>query len=502
VHAKVDFAVRLYPATNRLLAAQRRRKKVKRITLLLVIGLVALNTYLFLVRGLPLPDSTEAHQPAGTIPAVAAVIPDSFQSSLGQIRGVAGIRNLGTAGAVPGPHTSSLRFDLKEAQGVAGQRRIEQWCHNIRGTMEHRDTVATAMTRLGVDPPQAFKVVNALRGKLDFRTCRQGERFEILRAPTGHVERFIYRKSPLVSYRVERREGILFARKITETAERKVVPIGMRVKGPLYTTFDSAGELPQLVTMFVDIFAWDIDFYIDVHPDDTIRLLVEKFTFNGEFVRYGRILAAEYSGDIGVYRAFWYETDDGTVDYFDENGDSLRKAFLKSPLKFTNITSGFGKRVHPILGFSKMHLGVDLAAPRGTPIWAPGDGRVKVAGRRGVSGKLIILRHAQGYETIFAHLHTITSGIRKGARVRQKQAIGTVGSTGRSTGPHLHYGMKINGKHVNPFAQNFPPAKPVPRCELKTYKRVIAPLLERLDQVTLPPTAHAASAPGTGKDAG
>lgn len=475
---------------------------MKRITLLLVIGLVALNAYLFLVRGLPLPDSAESPQPAETASSVAAGIPESFRSSLGQIRGVAGIRILGSAGAVPGPHNSSLRFDLKEAQGVAGQRRLEQWCHHIRGTMEHRDTVATAMTRLGIDPPQAFKVVNALRGKLDFRTCRQGERFEILRAPTGEVERFIYRKSPLVSYRVERREGKLIARSVTEAAERKVISIGMRVKGPLYTTFDLAGESPQLVTMFVDIFAWDIDFYIDVHPDDTIRLLVEKFTFNGEFVRYGRILAAEYSGDIGVYRAFWYETDDGKVDYFDENGDSLRKAFLKSPLKFTNISSGFGKRVHPVLGFSKMHLGVDLAAPRGTPIWAPGDGRIKIAGRRGVSGKLIILRHAQSYETVFAHLHTIAPGIRKGARVRQKQTIGTVGSTGRSTGPHLHYAMKIKGKHVNPFTQSFPPAKPVPRSELKTYKRVIAPLLERLDQVALPPTTHAASVAEPGKDAG
>jgi murein DD-endopeptidase MepM/ murein hydrolase activator NlpD len=475
---------------------------VKRITLLLVIGLVALNAYLFLVRGLPVPDRTEMPEPAGTVSNVAVSLPDYLQNSLGQIRGVAGIRTLGAAGSVPGPHTSSLRFDLKEAQGVAGQRRLEQWCDHIRGTMEHRDTVATALTRLGIDPPQAFSVVNSLRGKLDFRTCRQGERFEILRAPTGRVERFIYRKSPLVSFRVERREGKLVAEKITETAKRSVVPIGMRVKGPLYTTFDLAGESPQLVTMFVDIFVWDIDFYIDVHPGDTIRLLAEKFTFNGEFVRYGRILAAEYNGDIGVYRAFWYETDDGTVDYYDENGGSLRKAFLKSPLKFTNISSGFGKRVHPILGFSKMHLGVDLAAPRGTPIWAPGDGRVKIAGRRGVSGKLVVLRHAQSYETVFAHLHTIAPEVRKGARVRQKQVIGTVGSTGRSTGPHLHYGMKIKGKHVNPFTQTFPPATPVPRSELKTYKRVIAPLMERLDRVTLPPTTHAASASAAGKDAG
>jgi murein DD-endopeptidase MepM/ murein hydrolase activator NlpD len=494
--------LRLYPATNRLLATQRRSKKTKRITLLLVTGLAFLNAYLFLVRGLPLPDKDETPGIQGAVPTVAAGLPESLQSNLGQIRGVAGIRTLGTAGAVPGPHNSPLRFDLKEAQGVAGQRLLEQWCQPIRGTMEHRDNVATAMTRVGIDPPQVFSVVNALRGKLDFRTCRQGERFEILRAPTGRVERFIYRKSPLTSYRVQRREGEFVAEKITEKAERKVVPIGLRVKGPLYTTFDQAGESPQLVAMFVDLFAWDIDFYIDVHPDDTIRLLVEKFTFNGEFIRYGRILAAEYTGDIGEYRAFWYETDDGTVDYFDENGNSLRKAFLKSPLKFTNISSGFGKRVHPILGFSKMHLGVDLAAPRGTPVWSPGDGRVKFAGRRGISGNLVIVRHVQGYETIFAHLNSIAAGIRRGARVRQKQAIGTVGSTGRSTGPHLHYGMKIKGKHVNPFTQRFPPAKPVPRSEMKTYQQLIAPLLERLDEVTLPPTTHAASAPAGNRDAG
>jgi murein DD-endopeptidase MepM/ murein hydrolase activator NlpD len=159
-------------------------------------------------------------------------------------------------------------------------------------------------------------------------------------------------------------------------------------------------------------------------------------------------------------------------------------------------------RVHPVLGFSSMHLGIDLAAPTGTPIWAPGDGVVTFAGYKGVSGNLVTIRHANGYETVFAHLHTIAKGTRRGARVTQKQVIGTVGSTGRSTGPHLHYGMKKNGKHINPFTQKFPPARPVPATESKSYLEHIAPLIEQLRDTPLPPVTRTAAIRGERRDTG
>lgn len=159
-------------------------------------------------------------------------------------------------------------------------------------------------------------------------------------------------------------------------------------------------------------------------------------------------------------------------------------------------------RVHPVLGFNKMHNGIDFSAPTGTPVWAPADGTVLHAGWLGSCGKAIHLRHANGYQTVYCHLSRIESAVRKGKRVRQKQVIAKVGNTGRSTGPHLHYGMKMSGRHVNPLGQKFPPAKPVPRAELPAYKRAISPLVKRLEAIGLPNAGRTASARPQKEEAG
>ncbi len=471
-------------------------------------GLGALNAYLLFYKGLPGSDQSpsENAKPAADLATPTqnsnSAYPTMFASQLGEINGISGIRDPGSVVAEPGPHNSSLRFDLEEAPGIAGLRSLDQWCQRISGSINNGDTFVTALSRHGLERTQVFSIIGSLRNIMDFRRCRPGERFDMLRSPTGRIERFTYYKSPIVSYQVKRSEGKLIGRQVKENAEVQLASIAIRIKGSVYASLERSGESPALVMELVDIYAWDIDFYIDPHPGDTIKLLVEKVMANGTFVRYGRILAAEYSGDIGDHSAFWHQTANHKVGFYDEHGDSLRKAFLKSPLKFARISSGFGMRVHPVLGFSKKHLGVDLAAPRGTPIWAPGDGTVIFAGRKGISGNLIVIRHANGYETIFAHLHTIAKGVRKGARVDQKQVIGTVGSTGRSTGPHLHYGMKKTGNHVNPFSQKFPPADPVPKAEQSGYKKTIAPMLKRLNEISVPPDPTTASLTVGRKDAG
>jgi len=464
---------------------------------------VLINSYLLFFKGLPESSKTDRQ----TTASFAIRDPGSLSgksSTLGEVRGVAGIRSLGSAshGFSPRPSLSDMRFNLSEARGVAGLRTLEQWCQHVPGTIANSDTFSSALDRHGVDRAQAFSLITALKGVFDFRTMRAGENFELMLSPSGNIEKFIYFKSPMLSYQVERRAGKLTGRRVTEQAQVQVSPIALRIKDSLYASLDRAGEAPALVMMIVDIFAWDIDFYIDTYRGDEIRLLVEKLTVNGQFVRYGQILAAEYRGQVGVHRAFRYETADGKIGYYEQDGGSLRKAFLKSPLKFTRISSGYGNRVHPILGFSKMHMGVDLSAPRGTPIWAPGDGTVIFSGRQGVSGNLVTLRHANGYQTIFAHLHTIAPAVRKGSRVIQKQVIGTVGSTGRSTGPHLHYGMKKDGRHVNPFSQRFPPADPVPAGQMKAFQQAIAPWVTQLEAISLPPSPRTASAAGVRKDAG
>ena len=468
----------------------RRRCRLKPGWIVLIGGLLLLNVYLLVFRGLPgLPASdgqgmsrspAARRQPAPVVPRRPV-----RRSGLGELRGVAGVRGY-DAGKLMRRATSSLRFDLERAAGVAGLRLLEQWCDHLQGALQPGDSLARALERVGLSAQQSWLLVKSLRGVMNFRNCRPGERFELLRSPLGQVERLVYHKTPLVRYQVERRNGKLVAGRVEESARVEQEALSVTIKGSLYQSMAAAGERPALVLALVDIFAWDIDFYIDPRPGDSVRLLVEKVYVDDSFVRYGRILAAEYAGACGRHRAFWYRGEQARDGYYDERGDSLRKAFLKSPLKFTRISSGFGMRVHPILGFSQRHLGIDLAAPRGTPIWAPADGTVLFAGRRGISGNLIVLRHANGYQTIFAHLNRIARGIRKGVRVSQKQFIGTVGSTGRSTGPHLHYGMKKNGRHVNPFSQKFPPARPVPKQELARFHRTIEPLRQRLERISLP----------------
>jgi murein DD-endopeptidase MepM/ murein hydrolase activator NlpD len=457
----------------------------------LVGGLLLLNIYLFGIRGMPRPElppgpAPQAPAPGGDVPRPAAsgvAAPCSatpFRSALGEVRGVAGVRlahaqPARTAAIAPGP-----RFDLEAAEGVAGQRAFTDWCERRTGQIGRGETFGTAVMRSGLDGSQASRLAGALRDVFDFRRCREGDSYELLVCPGGGLQRFVYRKSAELAYRVERRGDALLGQREERRAEVELAEVGARIEKCLYCSLEDA-----LVAELVDIFAWDIDFYVDTQRGDMVRLLVERKRLDGKVIGYGRVLAAEYHGmSVGVHRAFRFTTADGQDGFYDEQGGSLRKAFLKSPLKFTRITSGYGTRVHPILGYSRVHTGVDFGAPTGTPVWAPADGTVLFAGRKGGYGNLVMLRHANGYQTLYGHLSSIK--VKAGARVQQKAVIAAVGNTGLSTGPHLHYGMTLHGKPVSPMTQKFPPAEPVPKAELGTFRGAVAPLRDRLDRIRLP----------------
>ncbi|HOX43932.1 MAG TPA: M23 family metallopeptidase [Myxococcota bacterium] len=460
----------------------------------LVGGLLLLNIYLFGIRGLPRPQAPEpAAAPAAASPPGEA----PFRSALGEIRGVAGVRLAHAQPARTAALTSGPRFDLEAAEGVAGQRAFTDWCEPRAGQIGRGETFGVAVMRAGLDGPQTTRLVDALRDVLDFRRCREGDAFELLVCPGGGLQRFVYRKSAELAYRVDRRGERLEGRREERRAEVELAEVGVRIERCLYCSLEDA-----LVAELVDIFAWDIDFYVDTQNGDTVRLLVERKRLDGKVIGYGRVLAAEYDGrSVGAHRALRYTSADGKAGFYDEQGGSLRKAFLKSPLKFARITSGFGTRVHPILGYSRVHAGIDFGAPTGTPVWAPADGTVLFAGRKGGYGNTVVLRHANGYQTLYAHLSSIK--VKAGARVQQKAVIAAVGSTGLSTGPHLHYGMTLHGKNVSPMAQRFPPAEPVPRAELDAFRGATAPLLDRLGRIRLPgPIQPRDLAAAEGKGAG
>jgi murein DD-endopeptidase MepM/ murein hydrolase activator NlpD len=228
------------------------------------------------------------------------------------------------------------------------------------------------------------------------------------------------------------------------------------MSGVIRDNLVSAIDDLQLALDLTDIFAWDIDFTTDLRKGDTFRLMVEELWLGGAFKRYGKIVSAEFVNDRRSYHAYRFELD-GEADYYDRGGKSLRRAFLKAPLSYRRISARYTKRrYHPVLKTYRPHLGIDYAAPRGTPVSSVGDGTVVLAAYRGANGRQVVIKHPGGYKTYYGHLSRIKKGIRKGKKIRQGQVIGYVGNTGRATGPHLDYRVKLKGRFVNPLKLKLP----------------------------------------------
>jgi murein DD-endopeptidase MepM/ murein hydrolase activator NlpD len=245
----------------------------------------------------------------------------------------------------------------------------------------------------------------------------------------------------------------------------------------------------------VQIFESSFDFTADTRAGDRFRLLVEARYANGTFVEEGRILAAQYVAGAETLAGVAFEVD-GRTAYYDPDGRSMKKMFLRSPLQFTRISSGYTyRRPHPVLGGVRPHLAIDYAAPTGTPVWAVADGTVEFAGHKGGNGIQVLLRHRAGYKTYYNHLSRVAKGVRPGARVSQKQVIGYVGSTGLSTGPHLDYRVSVNGRFVNPLQEKFLPGEPIPADQRTAFAVHARALLDQLAQVV--PASPAAEAPDT-----
>jgi murein DD-endopeptidase MepM/ murein hydrolase activator NlpD len=231
-----------------------------------------------------------------------------------------------------------------------------------------------------------------------------------------------------------------------------------------------------------DIFAWDIDFFVDLRPGDRYEFMYEKQYRDGNLVGNGRITAAHFYTESVGHRAYRYEVTGRGADYYGEEGNSLRKQFLKSPLRYSRISSGFSKRrLHPILKIYRPHPGIDYAAPTGTPVVSVGDGRVTYKGWKNGYGKFIVIRHNSRYTTTYGHLSRYAPRLKAGASVNQGQVIGYVGATGLATGPHLDFRMKKDGRFVDPRKVSIPAARPVPAEHMTDFKQRVAKLEEEFD---------------------
>lgn len=342
-----------------------------------------------------------------------------------------------------------------------------------------KKTILKGMTLTDLLAPYHFSPadIHELQTKVkpvyDLSRIKAGHEFRICTSQQGDFISLEYDIDDKNYLLIKKEEGEFKAEIIKIPYKNSTVMVWGTINDNLISAVREEEESVQLALNLADLFAWDIDFSYDIRKGDSFKIIFENRYREGEFVGYGNILAAEFTNQGKTFQAFRYtypDTDES--DHFDLEGNSLRKEFLKSPIRYTRITSRFShRRLHPIRKVFRPHYGVDYAAPVGTPVQATADGTVVYVGRRGSSGRMIHIRHNNRYETMYLHLRGYARGIRKGARIRGGQTIASVGSSGESTGPHLDYRIKKDGRYINPLTFNPPSVEPLKTEFLEDFKK-------------------------------
>jgi murein DD-endopeptidase MepM/ murein hydrolase activator NlpD len=346
----------------------------------------------------------------------------------------------------------------------------------LEGTVSPRTTLATL---LPLSPSLVAEIVEAARPVYNLARLSVGHPFSLTLGPGGMLAAFTYGIDDLRRLHVERSGESLAAR--IEERHYTVTPrlVAGQVHSSLFAAVEAAGEDDDVAIGIAEVYAWDVDFHTELQRGDAFRVVLEGLDLDGRPVRTGRILAAELALSGKRLRAVYFDAE-GCRGYYAPDGTPLQKAFLRSPLRYTRISSGFTRaRVDPILGTLTPHLGIDYAAPLGTPVVASGDGRVVWAGWFGGFGETVRIRHPNGYETLYGHLSQILVGA--GTHVVQGEVIGRVGSSGHSTGPHLDYRVLRDGTPLNPLTMELPPSEPIPERARPAFDSVRDQSLRLLD---------------------
>ncbi len=342
--------------------------------------------------------------------------------------------------------------------------------------VEKGDTLMDILLGQGIARKDAHAAITALTALVDPKRIRPGQELTLTFGPGGPAEDRLEAVTMSVSYDravAVRRAGDdgFVADQIEKALTREAVRAGGAIQSSLLEA-GIAADVPMAVMIeLIRVYSFDVDFQRDIQTGDAFDVVFERyFDERGQEVHNGGVLYATLTLSGKAMRVYRYEATDGEEDYFDETGASVRKALLRTPIDGARISSRYGKRRHPILGYTKMHQGVDFAAPSGTPIMAAGNGVVEAAGRNGAYGNYVRIRHKGSYATAYAHLSKFGRGIKTGARVKQGQIIGYVGSTGRSTGPHLHYEVLREGGQVNPQKVRMPSGRKLEGAELARFQ--------------------------------
>jgi murein DD-endopeptidase MepM/ murein hydrolase activator NlpD len=417
------------------------------------------------------------------------------QNRLGLVSGIAILlMSLGIAAAF-GTARNTVVFDgqiaeVVERVGAPSLNRIESAtiAHSREIRIRRGDTLSSLLSGMGIQDDEASTFLRDDR-KVEIlsRQLAPGKTLTAQVTPSGSLRNLIFplnggKDSALI---VTRTANGFVADVQDMQLETKVSLQSATIQHSLFGAADDAGIPDGVATQLADIFGGDIDFHRDLRKGDKFSVVYETASHMGKPIRTQRILAAEFINAGKTFRAFWYQNKDGIGGYYTEDGRNVRKEFLRSPLEFSRITSGFSNaRYHPVLRETRAHRGIDYGAPTGTRVRTTGDGTIEFAGTQGGYGKVVMVRHSGGRTTVYGHISGFAPGIRNGVRVAQGDVIGLVGATGVATGPHLHYEFRVAGVHRNPLTIALPEAAPISPNQLAAFKLQVNDLHSQIASVS------------------
>ncbi|WKV89214.1 peptidoglycan DD-metalloendopeptidase family protein [Pseudomonas sp. B21_DOA] len=345
------------------------------------------------------------------------------------------------------------------------------------------DTLSTLFEKVGLPAASVHEVLASDKQAKQFSQLKRGQKLEFELNPEGQLTSLHSKVSDVETITLTKNDkGYSFNRITAKPTVRTAYVHGV-INSSLSQSAARAGLSHSLTMDMASVFGYDVDFAQDIRQGDEFDVIYEQKVINGKAVGTGPILSARFTNRGKTYTAVRYTNKQGNSSYYTADGNSMRKAFIRTPVDFARISSKFSMgRKHPILNKIRAHKGVDYAAPRGTPIKAAGDGKVLLAGRRGGYGNTVIIQHGNTYRTLYGHMQGFAKGVKTGGTVKQGQVIGYIGTTGLSTGPHLHYEFQVNGVHVDPLGQKLPMADPIAKSERARFLAQSQPLMARMDQ--------------------
>jgi murein DD-endopeptidase MepM/ murein hydrolase activator NlpD len=362
--------------------------------------------------------------------------------------------------------------------------------------VRRNDTLDAIFRRMALDKSDlaAIRELPGIRQSLDF--LKPGDAIKLTHTDDGALETLTRKVSETQTLEVVRRQDGFAAKMVSNPVETRIRTAAATIDSSLFQAAAAADMSDMVALKLANVFAWDIDFVLDIREGDRFTAVYEQIYQDGKYLRDGEVLAAEFVNNGKRYRAVRFVADDGNAGYYTPEGQPMRKAFLRAPVEFSRISSVFNPhRMHPILNLIRGHMGTDYAAPTGTPVHAAGDGRVSFAGQRGGYGNALIIAHSNSISTLYGHMSRFAAHMRVGAHVQQGDVIGYVGMTGLATGPHLHYEYLMNGVHKDPQTVHLPGAEPLHAQALQKFRIATAPLVADLAPSPVP--ASAAVPPST-----